>query len=309
MRNLKLHLAACLVLSISLSLFTSNGANAIQGGEQAKNHPRIVSLYFQSANPQHKYDGCSAFLYAPRIVVTQAHCLFDYSKNTQLKPSKVFVGSPGKIMDSRGKVFQVKRIFMPSAYKNTRSPLHNAMDIAVMVTKKPVAQVSSAVPITENELTTLVSAGDLVTVGGYGLSSPREREVRASSDYKKPFKFPRKVALPFVQRGVVQAYLTSTFAREEHLPQWLDLAQIDKYAWVRTGPEVGSTCDGDSGSGFFIENGKQTLFVGANGGPMGSPNCYKDGRWYSDGGLNKIIPIFKYSELLTAALAFESRLK
>lgn len=296
-------------LSFAIALVPAFSASAIEGGESAKNHSRIVSLYFQSSNPKSKYDGCSAYLYAPRIVMTQAHCLFDYAKNTRLPASKVFVGIPGKIMDSRGKMLQVARIFMPAEYLNTRDALQNTRDIAVLVTRKPVAKVPSSTPITEEQLNDLVVTGGLVTVGGYGLSSPQERKIRTSGGYVKPFKFPRKVSLPLVQRVEVEGFLTSRFAREDHLPQWLDLNQISKYAWVRSSQGTGATCDGDSGAGFFIENGKQAIFVGANAGPMGSPNCQTNGRWNSGGGLNRIIPIFKYPDLLKSALEYEAKLK
>ena len=296
-------------LTFAMAFVPAAGVSAIEGGESAKNHPRVVSLFFQSSNPTSKYDGCSAYLYSPRIVVTQAHCLFDYAKNIRLPASKVFVGIPGKIMDSRGKMVQVARIFMPADYLNTRDALQNTRDIAVMVTRKPVAKVSRSTPVTEEQLNNLVATGSLVTVGGYGLSSPQERKIRTSGGYVKPFKFPRKVSLPLVQRVEVEGFLTSRFAREEHLPQWLDLNQISKYAWVRSSQETGATCDGDSGAGFFIENGKQAIFVGANAGPMGSPNCLKDGRWNSSGGLNRIIPIFKYPDLLKSALDYEAKLK
>ena len=280
-------------------------ANAIEGGESAKNHPRVVSLYFQSANPSSKYDGCSAFLYAPRIVVTQAHCLFDYDTNKKLPPSKVFVGAPGKVVNTRGPSFQVKKIYMPSGYENSRTPAHGPMDIAILVTSKSVAKVPAASPISKAAFDELVSSGGSVTVGGYGLSTPKERGMGSRNN----LKFPRKLTAKLVQRDVVDNFMNSSFARQNSLPGWRDPALIEKYGWVGTNPSIGATCDGDSGSGFFIENGKQTIFVGANGGPMGSPNCSKNGKWYSGGGLNRIIPIFMYSELLTAALEFEAKLK
>jgi hypothetical protein len=284
---------------------TGGTAQAIEGGESAKNHPRVVSLYFQSVSPTSKYEGCSAFLFAPRIVVTQAHCLFSPETNKKLSPAKVFVGAPGKVINTRGPSFQVKKIFMPPGYKNTRTPEHSTKDIAILVTSKSISKVRPATPISKAAFDELVSSGGSVTVGGYGLSSAKERKMSSRNN----FKFPRKLTVNLVQRDVVETYMKSSFARQQSLPEWLDLALIDKYGWVGTSPSLGATCDGDSGSGFFIENGKQAIFVGANGGPMGSPNCYKNGQWYSGGGLNKIIPIFMYSELLAAAIDYESKLK
>lgn len=298
-----------LLIAVSLSFSPVGASLAIEGGKSAKNHPRIVSLYFQSANPTSKYDGCSAFLYAPRIVVTQAHCLFDPSSNKRLPASKVFVGLPGKIMNSRGDMFPVKKIFMPSDYVNSRTPKHNHLDIAVMVTRKPVAMVSTSVPITEEKLSEMVGSGNLVTVGGYGLSSPKERNIRSQNGFTAPFKFPRQASLRLVERNHVERFMTSPFATREYLPQWISLDLIEKYAWVNTSPEVGATCDGDSGSGFFIQEGKTTIFIGANGGPMGSPNCMRNGKWHSEGGLNRIIPIYKHLDLLSSAIKYKRNAK
>ena len=293
------------LITFALAFSPGGSADAIEGGESAKNHPRVVSLYFQSANSAHKYDGCSAFLFAPRIVVTQAHCLFNYDTNRKLPAAKVFVGAPGRVINTRGPSFQVKKIYMPSGYENSRTPAHSTMDIAILVTSKSVSKVPVASPISKAAFDELVSSGGSVTVGGYGLSTAKERGMGSRNN----IKFPRKLTAKFVQRDVVENYMKSSFARQQTLSGWLDTALIEKYGWVGTSPSIGATCDGDSGSGFFIENGKQTIFVGANGGPMGSPNCSKNGQWYGDGGLNKIIPIFMYSELLTAALEFEAKLK
>ena len=92
-----------LVLSIfSLYLFQSLiPANAIENGDSAINHPRVVSMYF--ANPYNANDlfpNCSGWLYSPRIVFTAGHCVYDgFEKPKKIlrSASNTFVGKPGAV--------------------------------------------------------------------------------------------------------------------------------------------------------------------------------------------------------------------
>ena len=83
------------ILSLSLSVLLIP-ANAIENGESALNHPRIVSMYFTiDSSPNEIWPSCSAWLYSPRIVFTAAHCVYDGSvrpKKLLRTPSNTYVG-------------------------------------------------------------------------------------------------------------------------------------------------------------------------------------------------------------------------
>ena len=265
---------------------------AIDGGKEVPGHPRIVSLYFQPENETFKYDGCSAFLYAPRIVITAAHCLFKpKGSQERIKDFLIFVGKPGAVLQSKGRHIRAQKVFMPDSYKNERSYwLYNNEDFAVIVTKQPVAKVSRATPISESELKELQSNFGKVLVGGYGLSNEEDRYQNRNGK-----KYPRLIELDLASSDYIQIFNMAD--------------PIEKYGWAMTNPKVGSTCDGDSGAGFFIENGKKTIYVGLNAWPIGSPNCWNNQGWKGPGpgGLNRIDPIYNHTDLLDQAFAYEAK--
>lgn len=277
-----------IAIAMAWLLITPTQAFAIDGGKEVPGHPRIVSIY---VGPQHdRYSGCTGFLYAPRIVITAAHCLFkEHIGSTRLKDSLIYIGRPGAIIQTNQKQVQAQKIFMPETYKNERfGNLYNNGDFAVIVTKHVVGRVSPAIPISESELKQLQSNFGKVLVGGYGFSNEAERY-----QDRNGIKYPRLIELELAPLDYIQRFGI--------------VDPIEKYGWAMTNPTVGSTCDGDSGAGFFIERGKRTVYVGLNAWPIGSPNCWKNEKWNSLGGLNRIDPIYNHMDLLSQALAFDSK--
>jgi secreted trypsin-like serine protease len=279
---LSVFLAACLS-------FAPLQALAIEGGKDASGHSRIVAIYVGAQNE--RYDGCSGFLYAPRIVITAAHCIFRPSSQQRIRDSKIYVGRPGRVIQTKQRQIQAQKIFMPEGYKNERfDGLYNNEDFAIIVTKHIVARVSSAIPISEQELKDLHSNFGKVLVGGYGFSSERERYQNRNG-----IKYPRMLELEL--------------APLEHVQKFRLADPIEKYGWAMTNPTVGSTCDGDSGAGFFIERGKETVYVGLNAWPIGSPNCWNKNGWIEFGGINRIDPIYNHTDLLNKALEYELKFR
>lgn len=264
-------------------------AFAIEGGQEAVGHSRIVAIY---VGPQHeRYDGCSGFLYAPKIVITAAHCMFKPSSPQRIKDSRIYIGRPGKVIQTNQRQIQAQKIFMPEGYKNERfGKLYNNQDFAVIVTKHTVARVSPAVPISEKEFKELQSNFGKVLVGGYGFSSERER-----SQNRNGIKYPRMLELEL--------------ASLDHVQRFGVIDPIEKYGWAMTNPKVGATCDGDSGAGFFIESSKKTIYVGLNAWPLGSPNCWNKNGWNEFGGINRIDPIYNHTDLLNKALEYELKFR
>jgi len=68
--------------------------------------------------------------------------------------------------------------------------------------------------------------------------------------------------------------------------------------------EFGSVCDGDSGSGFFVERGNIRYYLGLVGGSQaGIPNCRSDGSqsFGVGGGMSGITATYKFLPLIKEA--------
>lgn len=280
-------LAAWAAMTLSLP------ATAIEGGDLAKDHPRIVVIYVQG---DFLYSACSGFLFAPRIVITAAHCQVKIGEKIDRWPDKkIYVGLPGKVLDLEAKKFKAAKVFSDSRYFKPYENLYDQKDVAVIVTEKPVANVSWAKAITKAEMQELISSESYSTIGGYGYSSALERTI-AMNKYKLPRVMKAKFATLNEYRNVDSIRPDKDFFGP--LPKFTDVP------WLRTTKENGATCDGDSGAGVFIEKNNEFIFLGVNGMPIESPNCEKERQWKRYGGLTTIRPIYEYMHLLKSALNY-----
>lgn len=279
-------------------------ANAIMGGESAKGDDRIVHIYLDYGSTyfrngiNHKRGGCSGYLYAPRIVITAAHCLFTGPK-TRVRDDKVYVGKPGSVYNDMGSHFQAERVFWYPDYTQERPKgRYDNKDFAVIVLKKAAAKVQWAKMMSRDEFFALRDQEGMVTVGGYGFSSFKERSMRFNN-----YKYPRKVNLPFADKDfweqAIQCRIDCDFFGH-------NLEDFNDAGWVVTSKSTGTTCDGDSGAGFYIE-GEQDIYVGLNAWPIGGPNCEKNGGWSEYGSMNRIDPIFYHEKLLREAINYLNR--
>ena len=157
---------------------------AIEGGEEARNHPRIVSIVLlddRSSYSENFYSACSGFLFAPRIVITAAHCQFrPFKGDEKWSDTQVFIGYPGKLLSTnRTDLVQAKKVFSYKKYSTVRNlAAYNNKDFMIVVTKEPVAKVSWATAASEAEFKNLVKEKAFVTMGGYGVSSEEERNMK-----------------------------------------------------------------------------------------------------------------------------------
>jgi hypothetical protein len=67
-------------------------------------------------------------------------------------------------------------------------------------------------------------------------------------------------------------------------------------------PKTGSGCDGDSGSGFYLQRGSTKVYLGPAGAhSVGIPNCGQPGFWGEYGNAFAVEPVYKHLDLIREA--------
>ncbi|MFM1797621.1 MAG: hypothetical protein RL733_1402, partial [Actinomycetota bacterium] len=67
-------------------------------------------------------------------------------------------------------------------------------------------------------------------------------------------------------------------------------------------PTTGSGCDGDSGSGFYLQRGSTKVYLGPAGAhSVGIPNCGNPGFWGEYGNAFAVEPVYKHLDLIREA--------
>jgi len=288
------------ILSINLAAFITP-AEAIENGISALNNPRVVSMYFKvSATDGTPINttGCTGWLYAPRLVFTNGHCVHDFQK----RPEKVFfdlekisVGIPGEKTNP-----QISHIKAIKTYSYPTFEFYNASvggtlsykdDFAIVVLEKPLSNVKTANLLTKPMLDELLSKETFVSTAGYGLQSKAERD---SANYAARFVEPKSAKykiIPFSQgMNVVNEYKNKW--RRNYFQEDVVFMDVPK-----NGP---SPCDGDSGSGFYLDSNDVFTYLGVTHTNIGVPNCLNE-EWGSSGGIAAFRPVFLDSELINQA--------
>lgn len=301
-KDVKKMLSAFLLFSLCFGI--NQPAHAIMGGESAKGDDRIVHIYLDYGSTyyrngvNHKRGGCSGYLFAPRIVITAAHCVLSGSK---VFPDKTYVGKPGAVYNDMGRHFQSEKIFWYEGYNQERPKgRYNNRDFAVIVLKKPASKVSWAKMQTKAEYQKWRDNLGSATVGGYGFSSYAERSMNFNN-----YKYPRKLTLPF---ATFEHWNEAVWIRDGVDIFGQNEETYEEAGWMFISKELGTTCDGDSGAGFYIE-GKRDIYVGLNAWARGSHNCEKHNSWSPWGALNRVDPIHNHEKLLRQAIAYVKGLK
>ena len=260
-----------LVLSIfSISLSQSlMPANAIENGESALNHPRVVSMYF--ANPYNANDlfpNCSGWLYSPRIVFTAGHCVYDgFEKPKKIlrSASNTFVGKPGAVTTYGLPTSQVRalKIYVYDTFEwysaTPGGTLSYKDDFAVVVLEKPLANVETAAIGTKEFLDNLISKNEFIETSGYGYQD--------NSRQNKPGTEPKKARFQLI------SFETGMKTVAEFKQKFNRTYFQEDAAFVKLPKNGAAPCDGDSGSGYFFNNNGKFTYLGAMMGLLGSPNC------------------------------------
>lgn len=288
------------VLSINLAAFITP-AEAIENGNSALNNPRVVQMYFKviaTDGTLINTTGCTGWLYTPRLVFTNGHCVHDFQKRPEkvlFDFEKISVGIPGEITNPR--ISHIKAI---KTYSYPTFEFYNASvggtlsfkdDFAIVVLEKPLSNVKTASLLSKPMLDELLLKETFVSTAGYGLQSKEERDsVNYAARFVEPKSAKYKI-IPFTQgMNVVNEYKNKW--RRNYFQEDVVFMEIPK-----NGP---SPCDGDSGSGFYLDSNDVFTYLGVTHANIGVPNCLNE-EWGSSGGIAAFRPVFLDSELISQA--------
>lgn len=262
-------LVKIMCLSLAATLLLPTPALAIKDGESAAKHPRIVGLYAQ-LNPDRPglIQSCTGFLYSPRVVFTGAHCVHDGTRMSEmilLPPERMFVGAPGARSGPLSKKFAVKKIFSKPGYRfyNIQSDYSYTEDFAVIVLEKPLRKVRPAKLASKQLIERLTFEGTKVTTGGYGQQSAKD----AAANPAFRSILPSKAAFNLIPTDL------GLKSVRERMAMWNRTHyQSDGVSFMRYEIGTAHPCNGDSGSGFFLERRGTPLYLGVTW-PAVHPLC------------------------------------
>ena len=287
------------VLSLSIN-YSFLPASAIENGESALNHPRVVSMYFAKLNNANDLrPNCSGWLYSPRIVFTAGHCVYDGSdKSIKIlrSASNTFVGKPGAVTTYGLPVSQVRasKIYVYDTFEwywyspKGGGTLSYKDDFAVVVLEKPLAKVETAAIGSKEFLDNLISKNEFIETSGYGYQDNFRQN--------KPGTEPKKARFQLI------SFETGMKTVNEWKQKWYRSYFQEDAAFVKLPKNGAAPCDGDSGSGYFYNDNGKFTYLGAMMGLLGSPNCGLDS--WTDTAVGPFRPVYLDLDMVKLAEKF-----
>lgn len=286
---MKKHLA--IIASIlSFALLAPVSAEGVEFGTDATGDPNAVRIN----------GGATGFLYSDRLVFTAAHN-FDGSENWS---NLGFVNAPGVNSTSEQKKYMIHKILKAPTYRarlgadNTRID-----DFAVIILRESLPVLNSVQVASSADIETFIREKAPVEMVGYGFQNDLQRaETQAWKN-----RAPRKMTSVLVSGEDLRKYYAA-------YPDWMEPNQTILDFGIPNSEKTGSNCDGDSGSGFFVQKGDARYYLGAAGGSQaGITNCRGSlTRFAPHGGMSGITPTYKFLSLIKEAedfVANEKRLE
>ena len=269
-------------------LFPTTSSSAVEFGQDATGDPNAVQIQGNT----------SGFLFSERIIFTAAHVL----KQLAIQPNGDtygFVYAPGLADKTFEKKYQIIKAFIPKTFieaDHSRS-IQPIDDFAIVVLNEDMPLKTRVAIATEQQMIRFAQERIKVEMVGYGLQSGSQRS-NPQDLIRSPFKLTSYLYSPEMMQIF---YRNSSISNAEKPRYW------NKYEWGAIHTQAtGSTCNADSGSGFFVQEKEIRYYVGTAGNGQGSSNCKADSsvKMDSAGGMSWFSGPFKFLDLLKTAETF-----
>jgi secreted trypsin-like serine protease len=166
----------------------------------------------------------------------------------------IWVGAPGALAGNTAKRFNVEKIFSQKGFELNNNRIYSYKnDFAVMVLESPLSSVKEAKLATKEEIETYIAEGRIVTTGGYGGTSATDLNQGDPSRRAYPMKASFKLIL----------FETGMQSVQERMKMWnRNYYQSDAVSFMRHEDGTAHPCNGDSGSGYFLESNGAFTYLG-----------------------------------------------
>ncbi len=263
---------------LSLALLAPMSADGVEFGQDATGDPNAVWVM-----------GASGFLYSDRIVFTAAHTI-EYFGDTG------YLFEPGVKNGPSNKRYVAQKILMAPTYRarvgtdNTRVD-----DFAIIILRESMPVRNIVQVASPSDIETFIREKAPVEMVGYGFQNEAMRTDLQARYNNSPHKMTSVLVSSADLRKYYAAY-----------PGWIQPNQTILDYGIPNNEKTGSNCDGDSGSGFFVQKGNVRYYLGAAGGSQaGITNCNGSfTRFAPHGGMSGITPTYKFLALIKEAEDF-----
>jgi secreted trypsin-like serine protease len=267
---------------LSLALLAPMSANGVEFGQDATGDPNAVWVM-----------GASGFLYSDRIVFTAAHTVEFFGDNFA---RDAYLFAPGVKNGPNNKRYFAQKVLTAPTYR-TRVGSDNTRvdDFAIIILRESMPVQNKVEVASAADIESFIREKAPVEMVGYGFqneSSRKDLQWRSSQS-------PHKMTSVLVSGEDLRKYYAA-------YPGWMQPNQTILDLGVPNNEKTGSNCDGDSGSGFFVQKGNVRYYIGAAGGSQaGITNCNGSfTRFAPHGGMSGVNPTYKFLSLIKEAEDF-----
>lgn len=259
------------IFVILLMFLTVNPSYALENGVDAPKDGRVVQLYDGQAKR------CTGFLYTERIIFTAGHCL--YNGMTDKLHSNPLSGYPEAISYFDSPKISIEKYFLPESFEKRSNfgaqskpfvgkNITEKNDFAIYILSKPM-QVKGKVSVaTPSQVEQFIENKTPIRIIGYGKQDQRQQD-----DYRATPKFTEFTLIaPENAKILIDEMKKKTTWPGEY---W----QTIHAQSLVGGP---SACNGDSGSGYYVKNGLDFIYIGAQTSMLGGATNCSGQPWTSD---------------------------
>jgi len=270
-----------LAISLLLSLVVVTPSSAVEFGKDATGDPNAV-----------KVGGASGFLYSERMVFTAAHVI-ESTGGLDYWEREGVIYTPGIVRIEGQKRYKVKRVLIAPTYRPRVGDDQTRIDdFAIIILQESIPMKNEVFIANSDDISSFIKNRVPVSMIGYGLQSSSQR-----INYEWASFSPMKITSYIVSNEELRNYYRVNANRIGANQTILDYG-------IPNSQEFGSVCDGDSGSGFFVERGSIRYYLGLVGGSQaGIPNCRSES-WATfgiGGGMSGITATYKFLPLIKEA--------